>query len=102
MNRTPALFSLSTIAALIVGLVIGYALGQRGIGERPGAKRATTPATENIVEVFRKAAQPPVGQADARQACVRGKLGAERYAALSLNPNAATAEDQFKILPCYQ
>lgn len=102
MNRTPALLSLSTVVALVVGLVIGYALGQGGVGTRTGAKRATTPAAENVVEVFRKAARPPASQDDARQACIKEKLGAERYAALALNPNAATAEDQFKILPCYQ
>lgn len=102
MHRTPTLLLLSTLVALLVGLVIGYALGQRGVGTRPDAKRATTPAAENIVEVFRKAAQPQAGQEDARQACIKEKLGPERYAALSLNPSAATSEDQFKILACHQ
>lgn len=93
MSRNAAIISI--LAALAVGLVLGYAVGiQR-------SKRATSPnraTAGNVVEVFRQAAQKDDDAA--RQDCLRAKLGPERYAALVLNPNAATTEDQFKILPC--
>lgn len=93
MSRNAAIISI--LAALAVGLVLGYAVGiQR-------SKRASPPTRAtagNVVEVFRQAAQKDDDAA--RQDCLRAKLGPERYAALVLNPNAATTEDQFKILPC--
>lgn len=96
MTRNTSLIAF--LAAFVAGGLIGYALGvQRS--EKPESARTPAPI-EGVADVFRKAAQ---GEgADARQTCIRQKLGAERYAALALNPSAATAEDQFTILPCYQ
>lgn len=94
MNRSAAIISI--LAALAVGVVLGYALGQ-STKDTPAKQRE---AAEDAVQVFRRAARRD-GDGE-RQACLREKLGSERYAALVLNPNAATAEDQFKILPCFQ
>jgi len=33
--------------------------------------------------------------------CIEEKLGKEKAAAIAANPKLATAEDNFKILPCY-
>lgn len=97
MNRNSAIVSIIAIAALAVGLALGYALGQqRSKSVSPPRQQA---AAGNVAEIFRQAARQG-GDAE-RQACLKTKLGPARYAALALNPNAATTEDQFKVLPCY-
>lgn len=93
MSRSTTVFSI--LAALAVGLVLGYALGQQRSKNTPSPPRA---AAGTVVEVFRQAARQ--GGDTEREACLKAKLGPERYAALALNPNSATTEDQFKVLPC--
>lgn len=92
MNRSIAI--ISVLSTLAVGLAFGYILGKRG-ESAPPKQRA---AAGNVAEVFRQAARQSGNTT--RQDCLQEKLGPERYAALVLNPNAATTEDQFKILPC--
>lgn len=96
MNKNTLI--VAVVAALLVGVAVGYTIGTRGKGT--GAS-ATVPAAANVVELFRQAGRGG-GTTSAQDACIRGKLGPERYAALALNPRAATAEDQFAILPCYR
>lgn len=98
---TKNLAVLFVLAAFLAGLGVGYALG-RTSGARTSSEARSVPIpapAASVVDIFRQAAR---GADEERQNCIREKLGAERTAALVLNPNAATAEDQFKILPCQQ
>lgn len=99
MSKNAAIAAI--LAALLVGGVLGYALGQKRSGDV--TRRTQTPAAvENVADLFRSAARQGRAGETERQRCIRERLGAERYAALVLNPNAATPEDQFRILPCYR
>lgn len=100
MDRN-ALVTLVVLAAFVFGGLLGYAAGiQRS---RPPAPRAapSPAAAAEVAGLFRAAAQKDqAARETARQTCLREKLGPERYAALVLNPSAATPADQFRILPC--
>lgn len=100
MTRVAA--TVSILGALLAGLVLGYFLGQRS-EKKEDVVSSPPPAARNVVDLFRNAAREGGTAADAeRQTCLREKLGAERYAAIVLNPRSLTPEEQFKILPCQQ
>lgn len=95
MERNTAILAIAI--ALVAGLAVGFAVGKRQAAGPSESAGSLPQSAQNVVDVFRNA-----GQRDdtARQACLKEKLGAERYAALVLNPNAVTTEDQFKVLAC--
>lgn len=94
MNRTIAI--LLILASLVVGGIIGYVGGRRAAQQVVTAP-SPSPRAEAVTDLFRSAARDAAAK---KAACLREKLGAERYAIIALNPNAATAEDQLKGLPC--
>lgn len=84
MNNT-GLFIIVLIASLVGGTVGGY-LGVK-LGGGSTASSTSSSATSSST--------------DTTTACLEEKLGKEKAAAISANPSLATAEDNFKILPCY-
>lgn len=98
--KNVALVVLIATGAFTLGVLVGYAGGARRGPQPVVSVTGSTPApAAEVVNIFRRAAG--TGE-QKRQDCIRERLGAERYAALVLNPSAATAEDQFKTLPCQQ
>lgn len=71
---------ITMVVSLVGGLIGGYLAGKLA-----SAKPARTTGT----------------QTRSTAACIEGKLGKEKAVAIAANPALATAEDNFKILPCY-
>lgn len=70
-----------TVVVSLVGGVIGGYLAGKLVSGKP-AKTAGNQTTSTA-------------------ACIESKLGKDKAAAIAANPKLATAEDNFKILPCY-
>lgn len=103
MTSRNALLVLLVLTALAILVGIGYVASRRVLVLRQLPPTPDAATTERVIDAFRKAAQEAGTQTAARrQSCIREKLGAERYAAIVLQPSSVQAEDQLKILPCYE
>lgn len=74
-------FITTIIVSLISGAIAGYLSAKLTAG--------TTAKTQ------------PKAATKSTAVCIESKLGKEKAAAIAANPKLATAEDNFKILPCY-
>lgn len=88
---------------LITAVLAGLGLVAWFWWQTPRAVREATPASspisqQEVVNIFRKAAQE--APATTREACLREKLGPERYAVIRLSPQSMTPEERFQTLSC--
>ena len=94
------LLLLTLLTVAVVGLAVWMITRGSRVARGPADRTASPIPQQEVVDVFRKAAQ---GRASAaRQDCIREKLGPERYAAATLSPQSITVEEQFTLLPCYR